>query len=97
MSFSPDTQLAYFPAYEHWLAYAADPNFVPKKFRSNSGWGGYTGEALKKRIALQKEGDSKGSLARAAAPARQWRRPHHRRQSRDRGHHAANLCGLPRH
>ena len=59
MSFSPDTRLAYFPVYEHWLVYAADPNFVPKMFRSNSGWGGYTGEALKKRMALQKEGDTK--------------------------------------
>jgi quinohemoprotein ethanol dehydrogenase len=59
MAFSPDTRLAYFPAYEHWLVLAADPKFVPKPFRSNSGWGGYTGEALKKRMALQKEGDAK--------------------------------------
>jgi quinohemoprotein ethanol dehydrogenase len=59
MAFSPDTQLAYFPVYEHWLVLARDPNFQPKAFRSNSGWGGYTGEALKKRMALQKEGDAK--------------------------------------
>jgi quinohemoprotein ethanol dehydrogenase len=59
MAFSPDTQLAYFPAYEHWLVLATDPNFQPKMFRSNSGWGGYTGETLKKRMALQKEADGK--------------------------------------
>ena len=39
--------------------YALDPGFTPKPFRSNSGWGGYTGEQLKKRIELQKEGDAK--------------------------------------
>jgi quinohemoprotein ethanol dehydrogenase len=59
MAYSPDTQLAYFPAYEHWFVYALDPNFVPKPFRSNGGWGGYTGAALQKRIELQKEGDAK--------------------------------------
>ncbi len=55
MSFNPTTGLAYFPVYEHWFVYASDPNFVPKKFRSNGGWGGYTGEALKKRLVLQDE------------------------------------------
>ncbi|MBX5461427.1 MAG: PQQ-dependent dehydrogenase, methanol/ethanol family [Steroidobacteraceae bacterium] len=59
MAYSPETRLAYFPAYEAWFVYAADPNFVPKPFRSNGGWGGYTGEALKKRIALQKEGNKR--------------------------------------
>ena len=59
MAFSPVTKLAYFPAYEHWLAYAIDPDFVPKKYRSNSGWGGYTGETLRKRLELQKEGNAK--------------------------------------
>ena len=59
MAFNPRTQLAYFPAYEHWLVYALDPNFQPRKFRSNSGWGGYTGETLKKRMALQKEGNQR--------------------------------------
>jgi quinohemoprotein ethanol dehydrogenase len=58
MAFNPVTQLAYFPAYEQWLVYALDPNFAPKKYRSNSGWGGYTGEALSKRIALQKAGNA---------------------------------------
>ena len=57
MAYSPKTRLAYFPAYEQWQVYAKDPDFKPQPFRSNSGWGGYTGEALKKRIALQKEGD----------------------------------------
>jgi quinohemoprotein ethanol dehydrogenase len=59
MAYSPDTQLAYFPAYESWFVYATDPNFKPKMFRSNGGWGGYTGDSLKKRIALQKEGDAR--------------------------------------
>ena len=57
MAYSPDTKLAYFPAYEHWFVYAAAPTFEPKKFRSNGGWGGYTGEKLKKRMELQKIGD----------------------------------------
>ena len=59
MAYSPRTKLAYFPSYEAWLVYALDPNFKPQPFRSNSGWGGYTGDALKKRIELQKEGDAK--------------------------------------
>jgi len=59
MAFSPDTKLAYFPAYESWFVFATDPNFQPKMFRSNGGWGGYTGEAVKKRMALQKEGDAR--------------------------------------
>jgi quinohemoprotein ethanol dehydrogenase len=58
MAYSPRTKLAYFPSYEQWVVYARDPNFKPQPFRSNSGWGGYTGEVLKKRIALQKEGDA---------------------------------------
>ena len=59
MAFNPITKLAYFPAYEHWLVYAIDPDFVPKKYRSNSGWGGYTGAALRKRLELQKEGNAR--------------------------------------
>jgi quinohemoprotein ethanol dehydrogenase len=59
MAYSPDTKLAYFPAYEHWFVYATDPNFQPKMFRSNGGWGGYTGDKLQKRIKLQKEGDAR--------------------------------------
>ncbi len=58
MAFSPRTGLAYFPSYEAWMVYALDPDFKPQPFRSNSGWGGYSGEALKKRIDLQKTGDS---------------------------------------
>jgi quinohemoprotein ethanol dehydrogenase len=54
MAFNPQTGLAYFPQYEHWFAYALDPNFKPQPFRSNGGWGGYSGEALKKRQELQK-------------------------------------------
>ncbi len=54
MAFNPETGLAYFPQYEHWFIYALDPDFVPKPFRSNGGWGGYSGEALKKRAELQK-------------------------------------------
>ncbi len=55
MAFSPDTGLAYFPFYEHWFVHARDESFEPVPFRSNSGWGGYTGEALQQRLALQRE------------------------------------------
>jgi quinohemoprotein ethanol dehydrogenase len=55
MGYSPRTKLAYLPTYESGMVYALDPNFKPKPFRSNSGWGGYTGEALKKRIELMKQ------------------------------------------
>ena len=55
MAYSPRTKLAYLPTYEWGLVYALDPNFKPKPFRSNAGWGGYTGDALKKRAELQAE------------------------------------------
>jgi quinohemoprotein ethanol dehydrogenase len=57
MAFNPKTRLAYFPAFEQWLVYAKAASFEPKPFRSNSGWGGYTGATLEKRKALQKEAD----------------------------------------
>jgi len=63
MAFSPRTGLAYFPAYQSGLAYALDPDFVPQPFRSNAGWGGYTGAALQHRIAL---------MAEAAADEKAW-------------------------
>ena len=66
MAYSPRTKLAYFPSYEQWLPYARDPNFKPQPFRSNSGWGGYSGEALKKRIELQKIGDPREKAALTA-------------------------------
>jgi quinohemoprotein ethanol dehydrogenase len=53
MAFNPETGLAYFPFYEHWFVHARDETFTPVPFRSNSGWGGYTGEALQERLALQ--------------------------------------------
>ena len=62
MAFNPGTGLAYFPAYENWMVYALEPNFESKKFRYNAGWGGYSGEVLKKRMALQK----------AAPPDQAW-------------------------
>ena len=55
MAYSPRTKLAYLPTYEWGMVYALDPDFKPKPFRSNGGWGGYTGDALKKRAALQAE------------------------------------------
>jgi quinohemoprotein ethanol dehydrogenase len=55
MAYSPQTKLAYLPVYQSGMVYALDPNFKPKEARSNSGWGGYSGEALKKRIALMAE------------------------------------------
>ena len=53
MAFNPRTGLAYFPFYEHWFVYAVDATFTPRKFRSNGGWGGYSGEALAKRRVLE--------------------------------------------
>ena len=66
MAFNPQTGLAYFPQYEHWFVYALDPDFVPKPFRSNGGWGGYSGEALKKRLELQKLIDQREKTALVA-------------------------------
>ncbi len=77
MAYSPDTQLAYFPAYEHWFVYALDPNFVAKPFRSNGGWGGFTGPALQRRLELQKTINEKTHLV-AWDPIKQeerWRVP----------------------
>lgn len=59
MAFSPKTGLAYLPTYESGLVYALDPDFKINPFRSNTGWGGYTGDVLKKRIALQHEADAR--------------------------------------
>jgi quinohemoprotein ethanol dehydrogenase len=79
MAFNPQTGLAYFPAFEQWLVYAKAPSFEPKPFRSNSGWGGYTGAALEKRKALQKEADPREKAWLSAwDPIRQkeaWRVP----------------------
>ena len=79
MAYSPRTKLAYFPSYEQWQVYARDPDFKPQPFRSNSGWGGYTGEALKTRLALQKIGDPRENAALTAwDPVNQklaWRVP----------------------
>jgi quinohemoprotein ethanol dehydrogenase len=58
MAYSPRTKLAYFPTYQSGMVYALDPIFQPKEFRSNSGWGGYSGDALKKRIALMQEANA---------------------------------------
>jgi quinohemoprotein ethanol dehydrogenase len=55
MGYSPRTKLAYFPTFESGFGYAYDPNWSPKPFRSNSGWGGFSGDALKKRAELQKQ------------------------------------------
>jgi quinohemoprotein ethanol dehydrogenase len=55
MAYSPRTRLAYLPTYESGMVYALDPKWQPKAFRSNAGWGGYTGEAGKKRMALMAE------------------------------------------
>jgi quinohemoprotein ethanol dehydrogenase len=55
MAFNPMTGLAYFPTYEHWFVFARDDTFTPVRYRSNSGWGGYAGDALAKRLELQRE------------------------------------------
>jgi len=58
MAFSPRTGLAYFPAYQSGFVYARQEGWTPQPFRSNSGWGGFSGEALQKRLALQKVADA---------------------------------------
>ena len=58
MAYSPRTRLAYFPSYQSAFVYALQPDWKPQPFRSNSGWGGFTGEAGKKRAALQAEGNT---------------------------------------
>ena len=57
MAYSPRTKLAYFPAYQSAFVYALQPDWTPQPLRSNSGWGGYTGEAAAKRAVLQEEGN----------------------------------------
>jgi len=55
MAYSPRTGLAYFPAYQSGFVYALQPDWKPQPKRSNSGWGGYTGDAGRKRAELQEE------------------------------------------
>lgn len=55
MAYSPRTQLAYFPAYQSGFVFALQPDWQPQPRRSNSGWGGYTGEVGRKRAELQAE------------------------------------------
>jgi quinohemoprotein ethanol dehydrogenase len=55
MAYSPRTRLAYFPAYQSGWVYALQPDWKPQPMRSNSGWGGFTGEAARKRAPLQEE------------------------------------------
>ena len=58
MAYSPRTRLAYFPAYQSGFIYALQPNWTPQPMRSNSGWGGYSGEAAQKRAALQPQANA---------------------------------------
>ena len=53
MAYSPRTKLAYFPAYQSGWVYALQPDWKPQPMRSNSGWGGFTGEAAQRRAPLQ--------------------------------------------
>jgi len=55
MAYSPRTKLAYFPAYQSGWVYALQPDWKPQPMRSNSGWGGFTGEAARKRAPLQEQ------------------------------------------
>ena len=57
MAFSPRTGLAYFPSYQSGFAFALQPDWQPQPRRSNSGWGGFTGEAGRIRAQLQAEAD----------------------------------------
>ena len=63
MAYSPRTRLAYFPAYQSGWVYAVQPDWEPQPLRSNSGWGGFSGEAAAKRAPLQ---------ARANAIEKAW-------------------------
>jgi quinohemoprotein ethanol dehydrogenase len=58
MAFSPRTGLAYFPAYQSAFVYALQPDWEPQPLRSNSGWGGYTGEAGARRAELMTEANT---------------------------------------
>jgi quinohemoprotein ethanol dehydrogenase len=58
MAFSPRTGLAYFPAYQSAFVYALQPGWQPQPLRSNSGWGGFTGEAGKARAALMEQANA---------------------------------------
>ncbi|TIX50989.1 PQQ-dependent dehydrogenase, methanol/ethanol family [Alteraurantiacibacter aquimixticola] len=58
MAFSPRTGLAYFPAYQSAFVYALQPGWEPQPMRSNSGWGGYTGEAGRIRGELMAEANA---------------------------------------
>lgn len=55
MAFNPDTGLAYFPYYAHSFIYARAESFSPMPFRSNHGWGGYSGAAMQQRMELQRQ------------------------------------------
>jgi len=55
MAFSPRTGLAYFPGYQSAFVYAVQPGWTPQPLRSNSGWGGFTGEAGQQRAALMEQ------------------------------------------
>jgi quinohemoprotein ethanol dehydrogenase len=71
MAFNPMTGLAYFPVYEHYFVFARDENFTPVPFRSNSGWGGYSGAALQKRLELQRQAPKERAGLIARDPVRQ--------------------------
>ena len=58
MAYSPRTKLAYFPAYQSGFVFALQPDWKPQPLRSNSGWGGYTGEAAQKRAPLQEQANA---------------------------------------
>ena len=55
MAYSPRTGLAYFPAYQSAFVYALQRGWKPQPFRSNSGWGGFTGEFSQQAMALMGE------------------------------------------
>lgn len=79
MAFSPQTGLAYFPAYQSAFVYALQPDWKPQPRRSNSGWGGFGGEVGKRRAEMQAEGNKiEGAWLQAWDPVNQreaWRVP----------------------
>jgi quinohemoprotein ethanol dehydrogenase len=79
MSYSPETGLVYFTVQEDWLTYAvAAPDWQPKAFRSNAGWGFETDPAKRAEFTKQMNERRKAWLT-AWDPVRQeeiWRVDH---------------------
>ena len=76
MSYSPLTGLVYFPVQEDWLTYSvAGPEWQPKPFRSNAGWG-FESDAKKRAANTKAMNDRRHAWLTAWDPVKQqevWR------------------------